>query len=359
MKKLQLGAGVILISAITGWGGYFAGVYRAEGNLLEPEVSKNFVIAQYEKNKVTISTLPESLKNKVTENLRKYKEDVFLAKYNFYRSSSSVLQAYLVSEWIKEEARRLNISENELSKQKLSIRTPSDEEVKQLFLASDPTGSDADFETIKPNLKAYVEEVSKREAYEKLYEELSKSGKINVTLKKPENKEFKLTAQDFPKYGASDKKPVVAFVDYFCDNCAEYNVAIAELAQKYSGQAQFTFVPFPYSRPDKSLGLARGALCAHQQGKYMDYHMNLVSLGDKAVQTGPLAIAQAAQLNLLDFALCFGRGEGVADLLRVAQTEANRAGVLSTPVTYLNGKPFLGKEALPKLEMALKESSMR
>ena len=136
-------------------------------------------------------------------------------------------------------------------------------------------------------------------------------------------KGHRFALEGFPSVGRKDAPlTFVNFTDFLCDECPAYNLKVTELLTKHGIDVRFVFIPFPYTRPDKAMALARGAMCAQEQGAYLDYHMKIVSLGSQARKAGALLAAEEAGLDARAFAQCYRKGTGVAGLLSAAQVEA-------------------------------------
>jgi protein-disulfide isomerase len=239
------------------------------------------------------------------------------------------------------------------------IKSPAEADAWSLFQASDPLGTKKDFEVLKPKLLAYIEEVMKREALEDLLgaEEAQKNLSWLVTSPQPPDS-MAINAEGFPAIGpVGSVTSVIQFVDFLCLNCSAYNVKFAELVEKYREKVRFSFLPFPYSRPDRSIGLARGSLCAHEQKKYLDFHMQVVSLGEHAAEAAPPVLAKSSGLDLRSFLSCYRTGQGVAQLLALSEAQAKRVGLLKTPVSFLGSKAFYGLQGLTDLSKELESVS--
>lgn len=288
----------------------------------------------------------------------KAQQNFFNANYNNYREKERAARAELVEEYFKLEAQKTGRSVEELRNEALKIDEVTNEDAKLLFAASDPGASMKDFEKIAPQLRAYIAEVAKREAFEKLVKKLESEGKVALTLSRPQRGEVEIDTEPFPKFGSPKAAfKVVTFVDYFCDGCPEYNVELSKLAQDHSDKAEFVFIPFPYTRPDRSIALARGSLCAARLGRFLEFHMGAVRLGGLLKQSSPFDVAGSVGLSPKEFLQCYVKGPSVAEHLQLAQAEASKAGILSTPVSFLNGKMFEGAAGLKAIAQKLEAAS--
>ena len=87
---------------------------------------------------------------------------------------------------------------------------------------------------------------------------------------------IKFDVPSFVPYRGSDSATVavIEFGDYQCPFCERFFSQIEpQLMQDYvnSNKVKFYFMDFAFLGPDSET-LAQGAWCAHEQGKYYDYH---------------------------------------------------------------------------------------
>jgi protein-disulfide isomerase len=298
--------------------------------------------------------LPAPLSERLDAAGRKRDEARFQAEYGFAREADNLLRNYAVSRLAQEEAARKGVDLEQAARELATPEKVGLEDARALFVASDPSAPARDFEKVKAQLLAYIEEVARREATDKLLSEMEASNALRIHLQRPRRVGHRFALEGFPAVGRKEAPlTLVNFTDFLCDSCPAYNLKVSELVVKHGVDARFVFIPFPYTRPDRSMGLARGAMCAEEQGRYLDYHMKIVSLGGEARRADALAVAAEAGLDARAFGECFRKGTGVAPLLAAAQEEARRAGIMSVPVTFLQGEAFEGADAFLSLSERL------
>ena len=312
------------------------------------------VLATLQGKPLRASGLTESAQERLRRLDQKRKEDIFFAEFEHFRQAQQVVkdQAYvqLIGQGLEAPL----------------VGAATEAEALSLFQASDPKASAKDLESLKPKLMAYIEEVKKKEALEDFLKKQESSGKLKFHILAPKPPAgLQLSAEGFPSVGTPQSQVTVyQFVDFLCESCADYNLKFAQIVERFRLSAQFVFLPFPYSRPDKSIGLARGSLCAHAQGKYLDYHMAVLALGQQVVDANVLGIAKSSGLGLSAFQNCYKSGEGVAALLASSEALAKRVGLVATPVSFAffsdsekAPQDFVGIESLSALEGLLQKAS--
>lgn len=325
------------------------------------------VLLEWEGKTYRFADLPAPVREKITAAASKRdngRDDAqFQADYAYARELDNALRNFVVAELARKKSEEKGVS---LEQAAQSLTTPEKvglEDARDLFEASDPSAPARDFERVKAELLAYIEEVSRREATDRLLAKLQATQALRLHLRRPTRALFRFTEETlaaFPSVGRKDAPlTLVNFTDFLCDECPEYNLKLSELVVKHGLDARFVFIPFPYTRPDKAMSLARGAMCAHEQGEYLDYHMSLVARGVHARTTNALEVSRedSTGLDARAFARCYREGTGVAGLLAAAQMEARRAGILSVPVSFLQGEMHEGKEGLAGLRQGLSKAA--
>ncbi len=93
--------------------------------------------------------------------------------------------------------------------------------------------------------------------------------------------------------------------------------------------------------------LALGAVCAHEQGRFWDYHDRAFAAGlEKATAADVTRIAGQAGLDVARFQRCLATPEA-QQRLQSDIAEARAVGVHATPTILLNGKPLAQPDHLP------------
>lgn len=361
--------GALLLATLFGVGGLLwgkslgarLGEFAAQSGGRPPAPST--VLLEWEGKKFRLVDLPAPVQEKLRTAAAKRdavsEEALFQADYTYAREVDNALRNFVLAELARKSATEKGVSVEEAAKNLTTPEKITLADAKNLFEASDPSASARDFEQVKAELLAYIEEVARREASDRLLAKLQVTDSLRLHLQRPVRKNVRFseeTLASFPSVGRKEAPlTLVNFTDFLCDECPEYNLKLSELVVKHGVDVRFVFIPFPYTRPDRSMSLARGAMCAHEQGEYLDFHMSLVALGHQARNTHALEVASkpSASLERRAFARCYKEGTGVAGLLSAAQAEAKRVGVMGVPVSFLQGKMHEGKDGLAGIQAGL------
>lgn len=136
---------------------------------------------------------------------------------------------------------------------------------------------------------------------------------------------------------------IIEFFDYFCPHCAEAQAAIPGIKEKYDDGIRFVFKPFPLeSEGSMRFKAAEAALCAHEQGKFMEMHALLFEQKGSIEDSDRLKeLASRLNLDMATFSLCLD-ADKYAEIIRQNRVDGERGGVLGVPTFFINGRRFNG-----------------
>lgn len=153
---------------------------------------------------------------------------------------------------------------------------------------------------------------------------------------------------------------VVEFTDYECPYCAQhFRETYSELLSRYDRELRYVIRNFPVSTLHPHAQLAAvAAECAHDQGRFWDYHDLLFERSPALERADLLTYAREARLDLDAFEGCIESEEMAAIVERDFQ-DGVAYGVRATPTFFINGRRVVGALALdqfvPLIDAALEE----
>lgn len=130
-----------------------------------------------------------------------------------------------------------------------------------------------------------------------------------------------------PRAGEGKIK-IAYFFDFNCGHCAHQSETIeAVLAKKMD--VQIIYKNFPFLRPDSET-IARGALAAHQQGKYKEFYREIYKAKDRS-EAGLAAIAKKVGLDVKKWT-ADTNSEAVTNEINHVRELAQKMKISGTPV---------------------------
>jgi protein-disulfide isomerase len=138
---------------------------------------------------------------------------------------------------------------------------------------------------------------------------------------------------------------LVEFSDFHCPFCKRVQPTLEQLMVKYPKQVKLVFRDFPLDQlHPQARGAAEAARCAHEQGKFWEYHDLLFTNAPKASPDDLGKYAEQVGLDGKKFDVCLSDGSQQAAVQQDVE-EGSRLGITGTPMFFINGRPLSG--ALP------------
>jgi protein-disulfide isomerase len=147
---------------------------------------------------------------------------------------------------------------------------------------------------------------------------------------------------------------LVEFGDFECPFCRRFAMTLKMLQRTHGDSLAVVFVHFPLTSIHRlAIPAARASECAHEQGRFSQYHDVLFENQESlAVQSWRSLAEYAAVPDLAAFDECVARPEPVA-AAEVGREFGRKLGVLGTPSVMINGWLFRGGIHGDELERAL------
>ena len=154
---------------------------------------------------------------------------------------------------------------------------------------------------------------------------------------------------DSPGVGPADAPvQVVVFGDYNCSHCRDFDPEALRLAEDFAGDVRVVFKFFPLDatcnpymgreQVSSSCVAAAAAYAAHQQDRFLDFHLLLFEYFQNHAPVRILANAEEAGVADTEAFLATLQSEDTARHIRTDIDEAVRAGVQGTPTVFVNGR---------------------
>ena len=247
---------------------------------------------------------------------------------------------------LEEKAKQKGVSYNELMEMEFQARMkpPTEEEVKVLFEDSrSRLPADVTFEMVREEIEDYI----KNQSGAKMAQEIRDAWLEEANFKFMLSFEPSRVAVEAmgPSMGADKAKvTIVEFLDFECLYCRQGSQTIAEVVKTYPDHVKLYFRHFPLDFHANAAKASQAAHCAHDQGKFWEYHDFLFENQDKLKVEDLKAHAKALALDSARFAECLD-SERHAKTIQKDMEAGRLAGVTGTPAFFINGMLLSG--ALP------------
>lgn len=312
---------------------------------------------EFQGQSVAAAELPEELKlnfERAYHNRKNVRRD---ADLQFYKELDKISRLYALNQYVATGTSEQGKSSADIEAALLPFAQANERAARQLYEASDPSAPRSGFAPVRGQLVGYLNEVRRRETLETWSNSLRQAGELKLTVERPTGLlDLSALAIDGWPRETNDQANAIVFVDYLCEGCVPALVDLAQTLQQYHGVVNPVYVPFPYTQPEVSMGLARASLCAHQLGKFSSFHMAALTKGDLLARVSVFDLIRQSDVSSAAFRSCWRSGEGLSELLGRAQGLARATGLMQTPALVFRGRLFEGPKFVEELDMLLKES---
>ena len=258
------------------------------------------------------------------------------------------LEEALARRLLAKEATRRGIGVEALRDKEIlaKLTPPTDAELREFYdVNAERLG--VSFETAAPHIKNELTTERIRALERALIERLREQVDIRYTLPVPDLPRQKLELGTGPSWGKPDARvTLVAFSDFECPYCARASAVLTRLKELYPHDLRIEFRDFPLAQHPNARRASEAARCAHEQGKFWEYH-DLLFANARAL--GPADLERYAGEAGLDrdaFGKCLASDrpkKAIDSSLALGQ----KAGVSGTPALYINGMKLVGLLPLP------------
>jgi protein-disulfide isomerase len=266
-----------------------------------------------------------------------------------YDARRQALDELIVERLFQKEAAERGVTQDALLKAEVDAKVtpPTGEEVKAIYEQNRAAAGTRTLAELTPAIEGSLREHRLAQRAAQFRDELKAKTGVKVTLDAP--RVAVTVPADAPVLGpASAPVTIVEYLDYQCPYCHRAQGVVDEVLSRYPGKIRFVHRDFLLGKP-RSLPAARAARCAGEQGKFWEYHRNLlVSSGDMSDED-LRGRAVAMGLEAGKFSACVASGRFDADIRRSTDS-GNSLGIDATPTFFVNGRRLTG--ALPADQFA-------
>jgi protein-disulfide isomerase len=200
---------------------------------------------------------------------------------------------------------------------------------------------------VRQKIRAFLQQqklTARREAFVEL---LRSQGQVVVRLSPPPAIRLVVSTDGAPVRGAADAPvTVVEFSDFECPFCKQTNPTLKQLLERYPGKVRLAYRDFPLdSIHPQARRAAEAARCAHDQGKFWEYHDVLFTESPQLAIEDLRRYAGQVGLDVTKFESCLAAGVHKAAVQRDLD-EGNRLGITGTPAFFINGRSLTGAQPL-------------
>ena len=260
-----------------------------------------------------------------------------------YEARRAVLDDMVGSRLIEADAKARGTDPAALVLQEITskVTQPSDTDVESWYKANQQRVQGASLEQVAAPIRSLLLQDRTEEARRAFVDRLKASTPVTITLAPP-----RLAVSDGgrPAKGPANAPiQVIEFSDFECPFCFRANPTIAQVLSTYGDRIRLVYRHYPLPNHPNARPAAEASACAHEQGKFWEYHDRLfanqsrLSAGDLKQHAADLGL-DAGKFNVCVDSRRFQKD--VEEDVAAAQL----VGVSGTPHFFINGRPLSGAQ---------------
>ena len=267
-----------------------------------------------------------------------------------------VLDSVIGEHLIEREALARGVTREELLAAELPARTlpVADDEIQLIYERNKDRFEGQSLEDMQPVIRTAIEQQRPTQALNQFMKDLQVAADDVVILLDPPRQRIETLAED-PSRGPVDAPVVIVeFSDFQCPFCQRANDTLEELFEQYGGQLRLVFKDFPLPRHTFAFKAAEAGNCAHEQGKFWEFHDRLFASRDTLDVTSLKTHASELGLDPDAFVTCLDEGR-YADRVDRDLSIGRDYGASSTPTLFINGRPVFGAAPFEMFDDIIRE----
>jgi protein-disulfide isomerase len=213
---------------------------------------------------------------------------------------------------------------------------------------------------VRQKLRPFLQQQKLNSEREIFLQSLRSEGKVVVNLQPPTAIRVEVSVEGAPMRGTPNAPvTVVEFSDFECPFCKQAHPTLKQLLERYPGKVRLAYRDFPLdSIHPQARRAAEAARCAHDQGKFWEYHDVLFTQSPRLGTDDLRRYAEQVGLDVTKFDGCVAAGVHKAGVQRDLD-EGNRLGITGTPAFFINGRPLTGTQPIEAFTRLIEQELAR
>jgi protein-disulfide isomerase len=283
---------------------------------------------------------------------------LFQLNQQLFELRERALNMMLGERLLAREAADAGITVDELVA-RLRVEPIDEREVDAMVEDARRRGAAIGADELRPMIRDYLRDQKRSAARERrirqLKEEHARAGRPIVWNLQPPRVKVPVSAGDPTKGNGSIE--MLQFSDFECPFCQRAQPAIREVLTRYEGKIKMVWKDFPLPIHTHAVGAAVAARCAHEQGKFWQYH-DVLFANQQALSAAELRRhAGTVGLDLEQFDACIATGRH-QDAIR-AELEPDDHPIQVTPTLLINGRMVTGAVGVEQLAAIVEQELER
>jgi len=276
-----------------------------------------------------------------------------------YDIRKQVLQQLVNDKLVAAEAAARKVSPEELLKQEVDAKAPvvSDDEAQQYYDRMKGRMAGKTFDEVKGDIVKNLGMQKQLERRTQFVNELAAKSNVRVLLDPP--RATVTWQKEIPVIGPADAPvTIVEWSDYQCPFCKRAHPTVEQILTEYKDKVRFVYADYPLSFHKQAWPASVAAHCAADQGKFWEYHKNLME------NQGDLSAADLSKratdlgLNAETFGTCLD-SKKFNTRIQASFNDGMALGVTGTPAFFINGRMLVGAQPIEAFRDVINDELQR
>ncbi|MBI3185026.1 MAG: thioredoxin domain-containing protein [Myxococcales bacterium] len=294
--------------------------------------------------KITLAEVDQKIANQL--------QDMEQKKYELRLQA---IESMAVDAVLEEEAKKKGITKEQYFQAEVDskVPAPSEEEMRKFFDQVAPQlPPGASFEELKDRIARSLTGPKREALAKQLFEQLKATAAVEVKLEPPPKPRKQVEAKGPSRGPENAKVTIVEFSDFECPFCSRAHDTVEEVMQAYAGKVRLFFRHYPLPFHKKAGKAAEAASCAHEQGRFWEYHDLLFKNQQKLEVPDLKEHAKSLGLDQARFEQCLDSGKNLQTIQEDMQA-GQKVGVDGTPAFFINGVMLSGAQPLEEFKKVI------
>jgi protein-disulfide isomerase len=271
-----------------------------------------------------------------------------------YLARREALDEIVANRLFDEEARTRGIDRAALIEQEIAGKaaTPTEADIQFWYQAHPERVQGATLQQVHDPIKRMLIDERMTAARTTFLDGLKAKTPVSTRLEPPREK---VASAGRPARGPKDAPvEIVEFSDFQCPFCQRANPTVEQILKTYGDKIRFVYRHYPLGNHPDARPAAEAADCAHQQGRFWEFHDALFASPSRLGADDLKAHAVTAGLDAAKFAACVD-GRQTKGVVDQDVKEADAVGVSGTPAFFINGRPLEGAQPFAAFKRIIDE----
>lgn len=272
-------------------------------------------------------------------------KDLYQLRQEEYDTRRQAVEEIILERLLEKEAKRRSLTVAELLRAEVSdkLKPVTPPEVAATYERAKPQLGGRSLDQVRPDIEAALRQRREAQRRSELRNELFAAAKIQFKLEAP-RVPVEIPANT-PVVGPADAPiTLISYSDYQCPYCHKAQASVDQVMQQYAGKVRFVHQEYPLSFHARAFAASLAARCADEQGKFWEFHRNLMLSPGSFEDDDLRKRATALGMDAGKLQACVASGK-YDPIVKAALDAGTSVGVNSTPTFFINGRRVTG--ALP------------